>query len=356
MTFTAAEIARHLEGEVVGDASVVLTGFAPATTAKAGDLTFAENDAYLARAEQTEASAVHVDGSLAASKKTLIRVANARVAFAKALALFFPEPSYPSGCHATAVIGDGAQIDPTAHIGPYCVVGRNAVIGPRVVLQGLDFVGDFCRLGEDTQLYPNVTLYPRTQTGARVRIHAGAVLGSDGFGYVLDQGVHRKVPQVGSVLVQDDVEIGANTAIDRGTLGPTVIGKDTKVDNLVQIGHNVIVGEHTIIVSQTGIAGSTKLGNFVTLAGQVGLAGHLKIGDRVTVAAQSGVMNDIPEGQKWLGSPARPDRQMKRSWIALHELPEVLRRVQDLEKKVFGSSDKDTRPEPAHGKETQKGG
>jgi UDP-3-O-[3-hydroxymyristoyl] glucosamine N-acyltransferase len=348
MTFTAAEIARHLGGEVVGDAAVVLNGFAPATTAKAGDLTFAENEAYLARAEQTEATAVLVDGQLASTKKTIIRVTNARVAFAKALALFFPEPVYPAVRHATAVIAASAQIDPTAHVGPFCVVGEQAVVGPRVVLHGYVFVGERCVISENAQIFAHVTLYPRTQIGRRARIHAGSVIGSDGFGYVIDQGAHFKVPQVGFVSIQDDVEIGANTTIDRGTLGPTVIGKGTKIDNLVQVGHNVVMGESGIVVSQTGIAGSTKLGNFVTLAGQVGLAGHLKIGDRVTVAAQSGVMNDIPEGQKWLGSPARPDRQMKRSWIALNELPEVLRRVQDLEKKVFGTSARNSHPEPGH--------
>jgi UDP-3-O-[3-hydroxymyristoyl] glucosamine N-acyltransferase len=345
MTITAAEIARHLGGEVIGNAAIELSGFAPATTAKAGDLTFAENEAYLARAEQTEATAVLVDGQLTSTKKTIIRVSNARVAFAKALSLFFPEPAFSPQRHPTAVIAATAQIDPTAHIGPFCVIGEHAVVGPQAVLHGYVYVSERCVIGECAQVFPHVTLYARTQLGRRVRVHAGSVIGSDGFGYVLDQGAHCKVPQVGFVTVLDDVEIGANTTIDRGTLGPTMIGKGTKIDNLVQVGHNVVIGENCIVVSQTGIAGSTKLGNYVTLAGQVGLAGHLKIGDRVTVAAQSGVMNDIPEGQKWLGSPARPDRQMKRSWIALNELPEVLRRLQDLEKKVFGATSHPAHPD-----------
>src|SRR5262249_43256037 len=160
-------------------------------------------------------------------------------------------------------------------------------------------------------LFPNVTLYARTQIGNRVRIHAGTIIGSDGFGYVQDAGVHRKVPQIGNVVIGDDVEIGANVTVDRGALGPTVIGKGTKIDNLVQIAHNVVVGEHCLIISQVGIAGSTRLGNYVTLGGQVGLAGHLKIGNRATVAAQSGVMHDIPDGEVWLGAPAQPDRQTK---------------------------------------------
>jgi UDP-3-O-[3-hydroxymyristoyl] glucosamine N-acyltransferase len=168
--------------------------------------------------------------------------------------------------------------------------------------------------------------------GDRVRIHAGSVIGSDGFGYVLDQGIHRKVPQIGNVIVHDDVEIGANVTIDRAALGSTIIGKGAKIDNLVQIGHNVVIGEHCILVSQVGVAGSTRLGNYVTLAGQVGVAGHLRIGDHATVAAQAGVMNDIPDGEKWFGSPAQPDRQMKRIYIALQHLPELLQRVGELEK------------------------
>ena len=185
-------------------------------------------------------------------------------------------------------------------------------------------------------LFPNVTIYPRTEIGARVRIHAGTVIGSDGFGYVLDGGIHRKVPQIGNVVIGDDVEIGANVTIDRGALGSTVIGKGTKIDNLVQIAHNVEIGEHCIVIAQAGISGSTKLGKYVILAGQVGLAGHLKIGNQVTVAAQSGVMHNIPDGEKWFGTPAQPDRDTKRQLIAIQHLPELLKRVAALEKKLGG--------------------
>lgn len=334
MPFTAAEIARQLGGEIAGDGSVVLAGFAAADLAKPGDLTFAENETYLARAEQSAASAILVPKEFAHGSKTLIRVANPRVAFARVLPLFFPEPAFAPGVHPTAVVAASAQIDPTAHIGPGCIVGERVHLGPRVVLQALAHVGDDARLGEDTRLFPRVTIYPRTSIGRRVRIHAGAVIGADGFGYVFDQGQQVKVSQVGNVVLHDDVEIGANTTIDRGTLGSTVIGQDTKIDNLVQIGHNVVIGEHCIIVSQTGIAGSTKLGDHVTLAGQVGLAGHLKIGNHVTVSAQSGVMTDIPDGEKWFGAPARRDRETKRIYIALERLPEVLRRVKELENKI----------------------
>jgi UDP-3-O-[3-hydroxymyristoyl] glucosamine N-acyltransferase len=334
MPFTAAEIAQHIGGEVVGDKNAILKNFAPAESAQAGDLTFAENEDYFARAEQSAATAVIAEERFKSTRKILIRVPNARIAFAKAMALFFPERTYAAGKHPTAVVAASAQIDPTAHVGPHCVVGERVKIGARSVLQGGNFVGDDSRLGEDVNLFPNVTLYPRTEIGRRVRIHANTVVGSDGFGYVQDGGVHRKVPQIGNVLIGDDVEIGAGVTIDRGALGSTVIGKGTKIDNLVQIAHNVEIGEGSIIVAQVGISGSTKLGKYVILAGQVGIAGHLKIGNQVTVAAQSGVMHNIPDGEKWFGYPAQPDQQTKRQMIAIQHLPELLKRVAALERRT----------------------
>jgi UDP-3-O-[3-hydroxymyristoyl] glucosamine N-acyltransferase len=335
MPYTAFDVAKLLGGEVVGDPALSLAGFAPADRAQPGDLTFAENESYFGRADQSAASAILVDGPYSSSsRKTLIRVPNARIGFAKVLPLFFPEPAFAIGIHPTAIVPASAHIDATAHIGPYCVLGERVRIGPRSVLQGGNHIGADCRIGQDVNLFPNVTLYLNTEVGNRVRIHSGTVIGSDGFGYVLDNGMHRKVPQIGSVLICDDVEIGANVAIDRGALGPTVIGKGTKIDNLVQIAHNVTIGDHCIIVSQAGIAGSTKLGSYVLLGGQVGLAGHLKIGNRVSVAAQSGVMNNIPDGEKWIWTPAQPDRQAKRQMIALQQLPELFRRVKELEKQL----------------------
>jgi len=334
MPFTAAEIAKLVGGEVVGDQNAVLKNFAPAESAQIGDLTFAENEDYFTRAEQSAATAVIADERFKSTRKILIRVPNARIAFAKAMTLFFPERTYTAGIHPTAVVAASAKIDPAAHIGPHCIVGERVKIGARSVLQGGDFVGDDSRLGEDVNLFPNVTVYPRAEIGNRVRVHASTVIGSDGFGYVQDGGVHRKVPQIGNVVIGDDVEIGAGVMIDRGALGSTVIGKGTKIDNLVQIAHNVEIGGHCIVIAQVGISGSTKLGNYVILAGQVGLAGHLKIGNHVTVAAKSGVMTDIPDGEKWLGIPAQPDRNTKRQLIAIQHLPELLRRVAALEKKL----------------------
>jgi UDP-3-O-[3-hydroxymyristoyl] glucosamine N-acyltransferase len=334
MPFTIAEIAQRLAGEVVGDDAAVLTGFATAEAAQPGDLTFAETDDYFAAAEKSAACAIIAGRTVVSSKKILIRVANPRIAFAQALAAFFPDPKYAAGIHPSAVVAQSAQIDPTAHVGPHCTIGERVKLGANVVLQAGNFIGDDSVLGEATNLFPNVTLYPRTQIGRRVRIHAGTVIGADGYGYVLDQGVHRKIPQVGTVVIGDDVEIGANVTVDRGALGSTVIGKGTKIDNLVQIAHNVQIGEHCIVIAQVGIAGSCKLGNYVILAGQAGLGGHLHVGDKAIVGAQAGVMNHIPAGEKWLGSPAQPDKEFKRQVVAQRHLPALLKKIAAWEKKL----------------------
>ena len=336
MTLTTAEIAKKLAGEVIGDASAVLTGFAHADAAKPGDLTFAETEEFLTSAENSAATAIIAGKNASSTKKTIIRVANPRIAFAKALAIFFPEPEFAAGIHPTAVVASSAQIHPTAHVGPHCVVGEHVELGVGVVLQAGNAIGADSVLGSATHLFPNVTIYPRTQIGQRVRIHAGAVIGADGFGYVLDAGVHLKVPQVGKVIIGDDVEIGANSTVDRGALGATVIGKGTKIDNLVQIGHNVQIGENCILIAQAGIAGSSKLGNYVIIAGQAGVAGHLNIGHQAIVGGQAGVMNDIPDKGNWLGSPAQPDKDFKRQVIALRLLPDLLKKVSSWEKKFSG--------------------
>jgi UDP-3-O-[3-hydroxymyristoyl] glucosamine N-acyltransferase len=337
MTFTTAEIAKYLAGEVLGDATAPLTGFANAEAARPGDLTFAETDEYFAAAENSAATAIIAGANAVSTKKTIIRVASPRIAFAKALALFFPEPTYAAGVHPSAVIAASALIDPTAHIGPHCTLGERVKIGANVVLQAGDAIGHDSTIGEGTNLFPNVTLYPRTQVGRHVRIHAGVVIGADGFGYVFDNSFHRKVPQIGNVVIGDDVEIGANTTVDRGALGSTIIGKGTKIDNLVQVGHNVEIGEHSILCAQVGIAGSTKLGRYDVLAGQVGIAGHLKIGNQVTIGSKSGVMNNIGDGEKWLGIPALPDKQAKRMMIAMQRLPDLLKKIAAWEKKFGGN-------------------
>ena len=337
MNLTVADLAKQLAADVSGDASATLTGFAMIDRAKAGDLTFAETPEYFAAAEASAATAIICGQQSVSDKKILLRVANPRVAFAKALGIFFPEPKFAPGIHPSAVVASSAQVDPTAHIGPHCTVGERVKIGANVVLQSGNFVGDDSTLGDGTNLFPNATIYPRTQLGKRVRIHSGAVIGADGFGYVFDTSFHRKVPQIGNVVIGDDVEIGANSTVDRAALGSTVIGKGTKIDNLVQVGHNVEVGEHCIFCSQAGISGSTKIGSYTVLAGQVGLAGHLKIGNKVTIGSKSGVMHNIPDGETWLGIPAQPDKQAKRVMIAMMRLPDLLKKVAEWERKLTGN-------------------
>jgi UDP-3-O-[3-hydroxymyristoyl] glucosamine N-acyltransferase len=334
MTFTVAEIAEKIRGDVLGDGSIPIAGFAPASVARCGDLTFAENEDFFAAAEQSLASAIIVAGPFVSQKKALIRVPNARVGLARALPIFFPPEQPPAGIHPSTVIDPGATIDASAHIGPNCQIGRGVRIGARSILMGGNHLMPDTLVGEDTRLYPNVVVYPRTQIGCRVIIHAGTVIGSDGYGYVLDEGRHRKVLQLGNVVIHDDVEIGANTAIDRGMLGSTIIGEGSKLDNLVHVAHNVVIGRHCIITGQVGFAGSTRLGDYVVIAAQSGIADHLNIGNQVTIGAKSGVMRDIPDGGKVLGIPAVPDKQAKRQMIAVQQLPELVRRMRDLEKQV----------------------
>ena len=335
MSFTAAQIAEQLRGEVLGDGSIPLTGFTSAERARAGDLTFADKEAYFLTAEASPAAAILVSGPFTSTKKVLIRVPNTRIAVARVLPLFFPsDEASPPGIHPGASIAPSAQIDVTAHIGAGCVIGARVKIGARSVLMGGNHIGHECQIGEDVCLFPNVVLYARSQIGHRVVIHAGSVIGSDGYGYVLDEGRHRKVLQTGNVVIHDDVEIGANAAIDRGTLGSTSIGQGTKIDNLVHIAHNVVIGRHCLVMGQVGFAGSTQLGDYCVIASQSGIAGHLKLGQQAIVGAKSGVMRDVPDKGAVLGIPAAPDKQAKRQFIAVQQLPEMIRRMRDMEKQI----------------------
>ena len=334
MKFTVREIAEQVGGEVVGDGGIELAGFAQADAAKPGDLTFAENEKYFRLAEKSRASAILAPEEFASEAKPVIRVTNARVAFARVLPLLFPQKAFAPGIHPSAVIAESAQVDNSAHIGPNCVIGENAVIGRQAVLEANCIVGDQSSLGQAVRLFPNVTIYPQSRIGDHVRIHSASVVGSDGYGYVFNEGHHRKIPQIGGVVIGDDVEIGANVTIDRGALGDTEIGEGTKIDNLVQIAHNVVIGKHCLIVAQTGIGGSTKVGEYTTLAGQVGVVGHIEIGPKSVVAAKAGVINNLDGGKQYMGFPAIPDREAKRQIIALQKLPELIKRIKKLEQET----------------------
>ena len=334
MSFTTNEIAEHVGGDVAGDGSIELGGFAQADAAMPGDLTFAENMQFFDLAEQSQASAILAPDKFTSKTKTIIRVKDARIAFAQVLPLFFPEKQFAPGIHPSAVIAKSAQVADTATIGPNCIIGESTAIGEQTVLEANCSLGDHSTLGQAVRLFANVSVYPQCKLGDRVRVHAGSVIGSDGFGYVFDQDHHRKISQVGGVVIENDVEIGANCTIDRGALGDTVIGEGTKIDNLVQIGHNVVIGKHCIIVAQNGIGGSTQIGEYSTLGGQVGVIGHITIGPKTVIAAQSCVLNNLEGGKQYMGFPAIPNFQAKRQLIAAQQLPELIKRVRELEKQL----------------------
>lgn len=340
MVYTVDEIARLVQGEVVGDGTVPIQGVASIEEAQEGSLVLAETPAYLTRAEASSASCILVRKGAGPSRKSLIQVGNPKVAFARVLSLYHPPKKAPLGVHPSAVVGEGVELGAQVAIGPYVVIGDRVKIGDRVVVGPGCVIGDGCVIEEDTVLHSSVTLYDQTRVGKRVIVHAGAVLGSDGFGFAREGDEQVKIPQVGIVVVEDDVEIGANACIDRATLGWTLIGRGTKIDNLVQIGHNVTLGGGSALSAQTGIGGSTIVGKGCTLGGQVGIADHVTLGDRVMVGAQSGVApgKQIRDGEIVFGSPARPLRKGKRQYAAMARLPELFeemaalrRRVADLE-------------------------
>jgi len=328
------ELAERLGCKLEGDAGIEIRGVRGLEDAGPEDLTFITEERYLARLRDTPAAAAIVAEGLPAPGRPALRTSNPYLALARALAVFHPTASAPSGVHPTAVVAADARIDPQASIGPLCVVQAGVEIGPGTVLEAQVFVGANSRVGRECRIFPQVTLRDGTWLGDRVTVHSGAVVGADGFGFARDGARYVKIPQVGRVVLEDDVEIGANTTIDRATLGETRIGRGTKLDNLVQIGHNVRVGGDTVIAGQVGISGSTRIGSRVTLAGQAGVVDHVSIGDDVIVGAQAGVSKDIPAGSIVLGSPAIPHREFKRQVAAVARLPELVKVLRGLESRL----------------------
>ncbi len=334
MSFKASEIAQKVNGKVVGDESISISGFSKADSAKNGDLTFAENETFFTLADKSEASAILAPLNFHSNDKTVIQVKDARIAFAQVLPLFFHEKPFSSGIHPTAIVADSAEISDTAHIGANCIIDEKVKIGNKSVIQANCNIGENSTIGENVRLFPNVSVYPECKIGSNIRVHSGTAIGSDGFGYVFDKDHHRKILQIGGVVIEDNVEIGANCTIDRGALGDTIIGRGTKIDNLVQIAHNVVIGEHCIIVAQNAIGGSSSIGTFSVLAGQVGVAGHLKIGPKSVVAAKSGVITDLDGNNQYMGFPAIPAQEAKRQIIATKNLPKLSKRVTEIEKLI----------------------
>jgi UDP-3-O-[3-hydroxymyristoyl] glucosamine N-acyltransferase len=330
--FTLGELARALEATLEGDPGRVVTGVAPLESAGPDHVSFLTHARYHDAAKASRAGAFLAGAEAAGLPAPILRVRAPQQALVDLLNLFHPAVAVVPGIHPTAVVSAAARVDPTAAIGPHAVVEAGARIGARVSVGPLVYVGAGVEVDEASVLGVHVVLLAGVRLGRRVVIHPGAVLGADGFGFAFDGAQHRKIPQTGGVVIEDDVEIGANTTIDRATFGDTIVRRGTKIDNLVQIGHNVDVGEHSILVAQVGVSGSSRLGRGVILAGQVGVADHVTIGDGALVGAQSGVPSSLEAGGKFLGAPARPMLEAKRIMAAETRLPELLRRVRALER------------------------
>jgi UDP-3-O-[3-hydroxymyristoyl] glucosamine N-acyltransferase len=335
MEFTAEELAKKLGAELIGDAQLKLCGISPIENARKGDITFLANKKYVKYLDSTNASVVIVPPEIKEAKATLLVHPDPYYAFAQTMRLFHPAPIHQDGyIHSSAVIGTNCDIDSSAHVGANTVIQDNVKIGSGSIIHACTFIGKDSTIGTESTIYPNVTIRETTEIGDNVTIHSGTTIGTDGFGYAKHDGEYYKIPQVGKVVIENDVEIGANCTIDRATFGETRIGRGTKIDNLVQIGHNVVTGQNCILISQVGVSGSTKLGNGVILAGQVGLIGHVKVGDNVIVTAQSGVANDLEANKTYMGSPAREGMRQKRTEAILKKLPEYIRKINNIEKKM----------------------
>ncbi len=333
---TLKEIADYLEGELFGPEDLVISAPARIEQAQDGQITFLANMKYQHYLHTTHASAILVESKVDDVEIPQIVVKNAYISFVFLLRLFNPpDDGYILGQSEQAFIDSTAQVDPTVCIGPFvyigpdCKVSKNTTLYPGVVLLKNVTVGEGC------VLYPNVSVRENCSIGNRVILHNGCVIGSDGFGFAPKGDGYVKIPQLGRVIIEDDVEIGANTTIDRATLGETVIRQGTKLDNLVQIAHNVEVGANTVIASQSGVAGSTKIGNNVTIAGQVGIVGHITIGDRAILAAQAGVSKSVPEKSIMFGTPALPLSKQKRIDVSLRHLPEMVKKIHQLENEII---------------------
>ena len=335
MTFTARELAERVAGLVEGDPDRRLAGIAPAGSAGPEHLTYVVNEKYARHLADNDAGAALVPPELAveANGTTLIRVENPELAFSKLIVLCVPNEDRRPGVHPTAVLEPGVVLGADVPIGPFVTIGRDAMIGERTEVGPGSVIGSGVIIGDDCNIGPSCTLLRGAVVRDRVRLHAGVRLAVDGFGYASGPDGPVKIPQVGRCIIGSDVEIGANSTVDRGSLGDTTVGSGTRIDNLVHIGHNCRIGSNCFIVAQVGIAGSSVVEDGVRLAGQVGLAGHLTVGAGAAVGAQSGVMTDIPAGEFWSGYPARPHRMWLRSTSMFYKLPELARRIGAFEKK-----------------------
>lgn len=341
MTSTAGELASYLGAKVVGDASVPIAGLANPDAATATDVIYVESPKHSERAAKSAARCAIVRQGITLPRKTVIESSEPKLTFAKAAAWLLPRDPVPPGAHASAIIAPSARVSESASIGAHVVIEDDAEIGANSVIEPLCFVGRGARVGENCWLHPRVTLYAGARIGNRVELHAGATIGSDGFGYVFGEGKHWKFPQIGGIEIGDDVEIGAGTTIDRGSLDSTVIGEGAKIDNLVHIAHNVKIGTRTLVLAQAGISGSCTIGADAIVGGQVGMGDHVTLENGARVASGAGILTGkvIRAGHTMWGTPARPLEKFKEQYAWIARLPEMGQRLKKLEERCNKTSD-----------------
>ncbi|MDD5771945.1 MAG: UDP-3-O-(3-hydroxymyristoyl)glucosamine N-acyltransferase [bacterium] len=332
----AGEVANIISGELQGDADFQIKGFAGLEDSAENEITFIQEEKYLPLLEKSLSMCVIAPFNLKnrIQKKTVIYVNDPCFSYILLINKVIPDKTFKSGIHPSAIIGKNVKIGKDVFIGPYSIIGDNTEIGDKSVIIGQCYIGNNSKIGENTRIHSNVAVYDDICIGKRVIIHSGVVIGCDGFGYIQRQCKHIKIPHLGAVNIEDDVEIGANTAIDRGKFKNTNIGKGTKIDNLVHIGHNVTVGENCLIVAQAALGGSSKIGKEVIIAGQVGITNGIEVGDRTIIAAQSGVTKSLPSSGVFWGTPARPLSETKEQLVLMNQLKDMKKKISNLEKKI----------------------
>jgi UDP-3-O-[3-hydroxymyristoyl] glucosamine N-acyltransferase len=337
MEFTAKQIAAYIGGEIVGDENATVHTFAKIEEGMPGALSFLSNPKYTAYIYDTQSSIVLVNSDFVPEKPikaTLIKTANAYESLAKLMMLYESVKPKKRGISSMASIADSATIGENVYIGPFVYIGESAIVGDNTIIEANTSIGDGATVGNDCLLYNGVTIYHDCKVGNRCILHAGSVVGSDGFGFAPGTNGYDKIPQIGIAILEDDVEIGANTCIDRATMGATIIKRGVKLDNMVQIAHNVVVDEHTVMAAQCGVAGSTKVGTWCMIGGQTGIGGHIKIGHQVKIAGNSGVANSVTDGKAVMGYPAFDHMQFARSTAVFKKLPEMYREMYTLKQEI----------------------
>ncbi len=340
MGMTLEKIAELVGGELSGDGNIVIQGVGSLTEAEKGEITFLASSRYKNQVLETNASAIIIGEEVELPEIPSIRTKNPYLAFAQVMKVLVPPKKLPTGIDKTSILGKEVKLGKDVAIGAYVVIGNGVVLGDRTVIFPGTYIGDKAVIGKDGLIYPNVTVREEVIIGDNVIIHPGAVIGSDGFGYATEKGKHHKIPQVGTVEVEKGVEIGANVTIDRATLGKTLIGEGTKIDNLVQIGHNVRIGKNCLIVSQVGISGSTVIGDNVILAGQAGLVDHITVGDNAIVGAQAGVTKSVPANTTVSGYPAREHKTAQKIDAQLIRLPKLYEQIKELKQNIVKRKEK----------------